>query len=77
VVEKLDSQERTLLVTRGDRLHQHDPPVSPGELLGRITAIVRGGRRIAPHLTRWGRVASWVLSRSELVTRLVLRARKQ
>jgi hypothetical protein len=77
VVAKLGGPERTLLVTRGDALRAPDSPVSPEELLGRVTAILRGGRRLEPRLTRWGRVASWVLSRSDLCTRLALRLKKR
>ena len=77
VVEKMGGPERTLLVTRGDGLRASDWPVSPEELLGRVTAILRGGRRIKPCLTRWGRVASWMLSRSNLCTRLALRLKRQ
>ena len=77
VVEKVGGPERTLLITRGDGLRAPEPPVLPEEVLGRVTAIVRGGRRIEPRLTRWGRVASWVLSRSDLCTRLALRLRRR
>jgi len=72
VVGKLGGPERTLLITRGDRLSRPDSPVSPEELLGHVTAILRGGRRVDPRLTRWRRVTSWVLSRSDLCTRLAL-----
>jgi phage repressor protein C with HTH and peptisase S24 domain len=77
VVEKVGGPERSFLITQGDRQREPELPVSPEELLGRVTAIVRGGRRIEPRLTRWGRVASWVLSRSDLCTRLALRLRKR
>jgi hypothetical protein len=77
VVEKVGSSECTLLVARGDGLRSPDSPVSPEELLGRVTAIVRGGRRMEPRLTRWGRVASWVLSRSDLCTSLALRLKRR
>ena len=76
VVAKVGGPERTLLITRGDRLRRPEPPVSPEELLGRVTAIVRGECRSEPRLTRWGQVASWVLSRSDLCTRLVLRLKR-
>jgi hypothetical protein len=76
VVAKVGGPERTLLITRGDRLRTPEPAVSPEELLGRVTAIVRGQRYAAPRLTRWGRVGSWVLSRSDLCTRLVLRLKR-
>jgi len=73
VLEKVCRRERTLLVTRGDRLQDPDPLVSGEELLGRVTAVMRGGRRLEPQLTPWDRAASWVLSRSELLTRMVVR----
>jgi hypothetical protein len=73
VVEKVDWPERTLLITRGDALRAPDRPIAPEELLGRVTAILRGGRRLEPRLTPWGRFASWVLSRSDLCTKLALR----
>jgi signal peptidase I len=73
VVEKVSGPERTLLITRGDHLSHPDSPVSPEELLGRVTAILRGGHRIEPRLTRWGRVASWILSCSDLCTWVALR----
>src|SRR6266568_848730 len=65
-----------LLITRGDRLRQPDPPVSPEELVGRVKAILRGGRRIVPRRTWWGRAASWVLCRSDVSTGILLRVRK-
>jgi signal peptidase I len=73
VVEKVGGPERTLLVTRGDALRAPDAPVSSEELLGGVTAILRGGRRLEPGLTRWSRAASWLFSRSDLCTRLALR----
>jgi len=77
VVKKVAGPERTLLITRGDGLREFDSPVSPEELLGHVTAILRGGRRIEPRLTRWGRVASWFLSRSDLCTSLALRLKRR
>jgi hypothetical protein len=77
VVEKVGGPERTLLITRGDGLREPDSPVSPEELLGHVTAILRGGRRIEPRLSRWGRVASWVLSRSDLCASLALRLKRR
>ena len=77
VVEKVGGPERTLLITQGDGLRAPEPPVAPEELLGRVTAIVRGRRRIDPQFTRWRRVASWVLSRSHICTSLALRLRRR
>jgi signal peptidase I len=68
-----------LFVTRGDRVKKPDAPVAAEELLGRVIAIERhhagGRRRILPRLTPWTRIASWVLCRSELCTKIALRAR--
>jgi hypothetical protein len=72
VVGKVAGPKGALLITRGDALRTPDPPVSPEDLLGRVTAILRGGRRIEPGLTRWRRAASWLFSRSDLCTRLAL-----
>jgi hypothetical protein len=75
VVERTLCQDRIQWVTRGDSVSDNDAPVSSHELLGRVTAIVRGHRRIAPRLTFWGRIASWILRRSEFCTRVLLRLR--
>jgi hypothetical protein len=77
VVQLLPEPGRTLLVTRGDRLEQPDPPVSPEELLGVVTRIRRGHRWIVPRLTVWGGVGAWLLARSDLGTAMVLRVKKQ
>jgi signal peptidase I len=73
VVEKTGGADRAFLVTQGDALRTTDSPVSPEELLGRVTAILRGGRRLDPHLTPWARVASWFLARSEFCARVACR----
>ena len=73
VVQVIAGPGGTMLVTRGDSLLQTDPPVSAEEVLGRVTAVVRGCRRIVPRRTRWDRVASWIFSHSDLCTRVALR----
>ena len=73
VVEKVIGPGGTLLITRGDAMRAADPPVAPEELLGRVTAVLRGGRRLDPRLTRWARVASWLIARSEFCTRVARR----
>jgi hypothetical protein len=75
VVERTIHQGVPYWITRGDTLDHHDPQVSSHELLGRITSIQRGHRRIVPRLTFWGQIASWILRRSEFCTRLLLRLR--
>jgi hypothetical protein len=73
VVGKIRQEDSTLLVTRGDRLKENDPPVSPAELLGRVTGVIRGNRHLVPSITFWRRTGSWALRRSELGTRMALR----
>ena len=65
-------QNEVVLITRGDRSATADSPVSANELLGRVRAIRRGHRNIIPRRTRWTQIASWVLRRSELCTRVLL-----
>lgn len=43
---------RAYLVTRGDRAHREDAPVSPSDLLGRVSAIERRGKRSCPRSRR-------------------------
>ena len=45
-------------VTRGDSVDGADAPVSEHELLGRVTAIERGARRLTPRQSALSRVAS-------------------
>jgi signal peptidase len=78
VVERTLCQDRTQWVTRGDSVGSNDAPVSSHELLGRVTAIERGSRRLTPHQSVASRFASWILCRSDLATRVLLRfSRKQ
>jgi hypothetical protein len=67
-----EREGRTLLLTRGDRLKDSDPPVSPEEVLGRVTAIVRGRRRISTRMTWQRRIACWALRRSDYAARAPL-----
>jgi len=73
VVERTLCQDRIQWVTRGDSVGSNDAPVSSHQLLGRVTAIERGRRRLTPHQSLASRLASWILSRSDLATRLLLR----
>ena len=49
------------LLTRGDRLLENDPPVFRSHLLGRVTSIERGGRRVDPRA--WLKRSDGVLGR--------------
>jgi hypothetical protein len=74
-VERTICQDKMQWVTRGDSVESNDLPVSSGELLGRVTAIERGSRRLTPHQSSASRLISWILCRSELATKVVLRIR--
>jgi signal peptidase I len=64
-----------LLITRGDRLCQNDPPVSSSELLGRVTSLARGNfqRRPAIRLNGWGRLIARLLQHSDQATYMYVR----
>jgi len=68
-------QDRIQWVTRGDSVGGNDAPVSSHQLLGRVTAIERGSRRLTPHQSVASRLTSWILCRSDLAIRLLLRVR--
>jgi hypothetical protein len=74
VVEKIDDRGNVALISRGDALSEHDPPVSGDELLGRVTSIVRGRSRMDPQrglgIPAW--LAVWCLRHSEFLARLFL-----
>jgi hypothetical protein len=76
VVQRTFRQGRIRWVTRGDSVDGNDAPVSSHELLGRVTAIERGARRLPPHQNVASRLAAWVLCRSDLATRALLRVGK-
>jgi signal peptidase I len=75
VVKRILLHDKIHWVTRGDSVEGDDAPVSSHELLGRVIAIKRGSRLIAPHRSVASRMASWILSRSALATRALLRCR--
>jgi hypothetical protein len=66
-VVKPSAGGRKTLITRGDSVPDNDPPVSPGELLGCVTAIRRGRRVIVPRpaLSVCERMISLTLRRFE------------
>ena len=63
------------LITRGDALVYEDFPASESELLGRIPALIRKGKRIglaaAPNAA--GRLFQWVVRHSDLLATALLR----
>jgi phage repressor protein C with HTH and peptisase S24 domain len=69
------SRSGECLVTRGDGVPDLDPPVKPGELIGRVFEIVRGRKRLRPKrkLSLGGRIAAVLASRSASASRILAR----
>lgn len=71
---KSDDAGELRLITRGDGLPQDDPAGCPGELLGKVARIRRGGLWIEPaRLSGLGRILARILSCSGLCQGLALR----
>jgi len=61
-------------ITRGDALPSPDPAVPATAILGRVSSITRGRRTQVPRqLTAIGRMFAWVVCRSDVFCKLVLR----
>jgi hypothetical protein len=67
--------EHELLVTRGDCMPQADPPVRPGELLGKVTKIQRDSWFPAPTLKLgpFRQIFGRMLCHCNLLRRIVMR----
>ena len=63
------------LVTQGDGVPDPDPPVRPGELIGRVFEIIRRGKTLRPkaRLSLGERIAAALASRSASAGRLLTR----
>ncbi len=61
------------LITRGDRLRHNDPPVTSSELLGRVTAIQRGDRKVEMQAHVLNSPMVRMLQSSDRLTSLYLR----
>ncbi len=75
IEEAFADRGKSLLVTRGDRLLHNDAPVSPSELLGKVTSIERGNFQWQPAvcLTGWERTIVRLLRHSDQATYLYMR----
>jgi signal peptidase I len=62
------------MLTRGDAMPAPDPPVGESELLGRVSLITRGGKRIQPRRTSRtvARAIAQLVQRSEVAARVIL-----
>jgi signal peptidase I len=60
--------------TQGDAVPRPDAPVAQREVLGKVSAIMRNGKRIEPsrHLRSSARAIAAVLRRSEITARVVV-----
>ena len=68
-IQSIDSNE---IVTRGDSIACFDAPVRPGEIVGRVESIRRGGSTFNPEQRLWQRVAAGILRNSDLCMRATL-----
>lgn len=79
VVHRVVNKTSDGLLTQGDALAQPDLPVSSAEVIGKVVGVSRRGiivkqdRRSALSLT----LSRWLLGRSDLATRLLLRWHRQ
>jgi len=66
--------DRSLLITRGDRLKHEDPPVSATELLGRVVVLERGGQKVKLPPQRSNSLIARTLQSSDRATYLFVKA---
>ncbi len=72
VMQRVVRQDGVHWVLRGDSVSGNDTPIVAENLLGTVVAIERGSRRLPLRRPFAGRFASWVLCRSDFVTRVAL-----
>jgi len=76
LMNKTHEGDSTLLIARGDALSRNDPPFEENEVLGRVTAVIRRGKRIALDSARRApsqRLLHWMVRRSEGTVKWLLR----
>jgi len=77
VVFKTDDPKAPSLITRGDALPSQDSAISPPELLGKVSGILRAGKWIQPlgRLSFGARTVATLLSRSGRAAGILSRLR--
>ena len=77
VVCKTDDLEAPRLITRGDALPSQDSPISPAQLLGKVSGILRAGEWVQPArgLSFGARTVAMLVSRSGRVAAILARLR--
>jgi signal peptidase I len=76
LVDKTQEGEPIRLIARGDALDKNDPPYAEAELLGRVTALIRRGKRIeldGAHSAASQRLLRWVVRRRGSSVKWLLR----
>ena len=74
LLEKTCESDSSSIRTRGDAMSTIDPPVKEQQLLGRISAIERNGKRMTPTRSLQGlhRVVAALVRRSDFAGRVVI-----
>jgi hypothetical protein len=74
VVEKSGEAETGQVWTRGDATSTGDAPIRPGQILGKVSFIVRNGKCFEPKksLRRSERALATLLRRSETAARVIV-----
>jgi hypothetical protein len=69
-----ESDRPSSIRTRGDSMPTIDPPVNAQQLLGKVSAIERNGKRLTPRIGLQGlqRVVAILVRRSDLAGRVVI-----
>lgn len=73
VVHRLAGKIDNCFLTRGDSVRHYDRPFGEDEILGQTVTIVRDGRQVDLNPAWWHGAACFLLRRSELCIRLLLR----
>jgi signal peptidase I len=76
MVDKTREGEPIRLIARGDALGKNDPPFAEKELLGRVTAVIRRGKRIeldGAHSAASQRLLRWIVQRRSSSVKWILR----
>lgn len=73
VAHRITCVRGDLLTTQGDSLPHEDPPIRESNIVGLAVLLVRNRRRLHLKQSRWQRVGSSILRRSDFCTRMTLR----
>jgi hypothetical protein len=76
VMRKWPERNRIVFATRGDALSQEDPSVDASQLLGRVTSILRHGKKVklATRFNPWTKFLRWGVRNSDTFAKTLLAA---